>query len=122
MSEHTISRFNLRVYGLFIHEGSILITDEYRMGQLLTKFPGGGMQLGEGTLECLKRECMEELEQEIHIKCHFYTTDFFQPTFFLPQTEQLISIYYMAALTDPGQISVDSSGTTYRRSIYLAGG
>jgi 8-oxo-dGTP diphosphatase len=100
-SEEQISRFNIRVYGLFIHNGQILVTDEFRMGQYLTKFPGGGLKLGEGTIDCLKRECMEEFGQAIQDIEHFYTTDFFQPTYFLPRTEQLISIYYSASLTQP---------------------
>jgi 8-oxo-dGTP diphosphatase len=97
----SISRFNIRVYGLFIHEGRILVTDEYRMGQYLTKFPGGGMHYGEGTIDCLKRECHEELGQKLHDISHFYTTDIFQPTFILPETEQLLSIYYTAKLAHP---------------------
>jgi 8-oxo-dGTP diphosphatase len=101
-----ITRFNIRVYGLFVHEDQILVTDEYRMGHYLTKFPGGGMHYGEGTIDCLKRECREELGQEIRIISHFYTTDFFQPTFFLPQTEQLISIYYKAELSAPDNIDI----------------
>lgn len=106
MADQKISRFNIRVYGLFIHEGSILISDEYRLGQYLTKFPGGGMHFGEGTIECLRRECMEEMGQEIIIQHHFYTTDFFQPTLFLPQTEQLLSIYYLAELSDQELLNV----------------
>jgi 8-oxo-dGTP diphosphatase len=101
-----VSRFNIRVYGLFIHEGQILVTDEFRMGHYLTKFPGGGMHYGEGTIDCLKRECMEEMGQEIQVIGHFYTTDFFQPAFFLPQKEQLISIYYKAGLNNPKAIDV----------------
>ena len=108
MANQEISSFNIRVYGLIIHEGSILITDEFRFGQYLTKFPGGGMHFGEGTIECLQRECMEEMGQEIMIKRHFYTTDFFQPTFFLPQTEQLLSIYYLARLKDPALLNVST--------------
>jgi len=80
--EKGITRFNIRVYGLFIHEDRILVTDEFRMGQFLTKFPGGGMNLGEGTIDCLKRECMEELGQEIKNISHFYTTDFFSQLIF----------------------------------------
>jgi 8-oxo-dGTP diphosphatase len=99
--KNKISRFNIRVYGLFINDNRILVTDEFRMEQFLTKFPGGGMHFGEGTVDCLKRECMEEMGQEIKVISHFYTTDFFQPTFFLPQTEQLISIYYRAELKEP---------------------
>lgn len=40
-AEQKISRFNIRVYRLFIHEGSLLITDEYRLRHYLRKFPGG---------------------------------------------------------------------------------
>ena len=106
MAEQQICRFNIRVYGLFIHEGSILITDEYRLEHYLTKFPGGGMHFGEGTIECLRRECKEEMEQEVIIQRHFYTTDYFQPTYFLPQTEQLLSIYYLAQLHNPALLNV----------------
>ena len=112
-----ISRFNIRVYGLFMHEGSILITNEFRMGQHLTKFPGGGMHFGEGTIDCLRRECMEEMGQEIKIQHHFYTTDFFQPTFFLPQTEQLMSIYYFAELSNPTRVNVASKPFDFDKAI-----
>ncbi len=105
-SKEAISRFNIRVYGIFIQGSQILVTDEFRMGQFLTKFPGGGMHFGEGTIDCLRRECREELNQEIGIAEHFYTTDFFQPAFFLPQNEQLISIYYLARLEEPTAVAV----------------
>jgi ADP-ribose pyrophosphatase YjhB (NUDIX family) len=36
----------------------------------------------------------EELNLEILIKSHFYTTDFYVPSFFNPQ-HQLISVYYL---------------------------
>jgi 8-oxo-dGTP diphosphatase len=42
-------RYNIRVYGLCIDKyGRILVTDERRGGHLMTKFPGGGHDLGEG--------------------------------------------------------------------------
>lgn len=93
--------FNIRVYGLLIRDGFVLVTDEYRMGIKMTKFPGGGLRYGEGTIDCLKRECLEELGQEIEVVEHFYTTDYFQPTLFLPVQQQLISIYYLIRLTGP---------------------
>jgi len=59
------------------------------------------MEYGEGTLDCLKREFLEELGQEpVNIR-HFYTTDFFQPTALVDPPRQLISIYYLASLPDP---------------------
>lgn len=60
-----ISKVNIRVYGLIFCKGLLLITDEFRLGMPMTKFPGGGLIKGEGTIDCLKRECMEELGQEI---------------------------------------------------------
>ena len=92
MTEH---RFNIRVYGLLIHNHNILVSDEFRMNTLMTKFPGGALEFGEGTIDCLKREFMEELNTKIDIIRHFYTTDYYQPTKLLPATMQLISIYYL---------------------------
>jgi 8-oxo-dGTP diphosphatase len=96
MKDHKITSFNIRVYGLFINpENEILLADEERFGMKMTKFPGGGLQFGEGTIECLKREGLEEFKQEIEVLGHFYTTDFFQQAMFF-EDKQLISIYYLA--------------------------
>ena len=86
--------FNVRVYGILLKEDSVLITDEYRYGTFITKFPGGGLQFGEGTIDCLKREFQEEMEMEIEVVKHFYTTDFFQTSAF-NNKQQIISIYYL---------------------------
>lgn len=96
-------RFNLRVYALIIHEGRILITDEQRGGTKMTKFPGGGLEWGEGIADCLRRECMEEMQQEPISWEHFYTTDFFMQSAFRSE-DQLISIYYKANLPAPEKI------------------
>jgi 8-oxo-dGTP pyrophosphatase MutT (NUDIX family) len=98
-------RFNIRVYGLLIHNNRILLTDEFRMDTLMTKFPGGALEFGEGTIDCLKREFREELNLDIEIISHFYTTDYFQPTRLLPSTQQLISIYYRIIGKQPFQFS-----------------
>ncbi|MBN3034296.1 MAG: NUDIX domain-containing protein [Bacteroidales bacterium] len=89
-----ISKFNIRVYGILIDSGRVLLSDELRLGIRMTKFPGGGLRFGEGTRQCLQRECMEELGQPVKVGEHIYTTDYFQPTELLPVTQQLISIYY----------------------------
>jgi ADP-ribose pyrophosphatase YjhB (NUDIX family) len=85
--------FNIRIYGILEHEDSILISDELHFGRSISKFPGGGLQFGEGTHECLVREFEEELNIGIKITDHFYTTDFFQPSAFDPK-QQVVSIYY----------------------------
>lgn len=89
-----INRLNIRVYGLLINEqNEILLVDEQIDDFKFTKFPGGGLELGEGTVECLRREFMEECNLTIDVIAHFYTTDFFQQSAFRA-TDQLISIYY----------------------------
>jgi 8-oxo-dGTP diphosphatase len=96
-----MSEFNIRVYGLVINkENEILLTDEYRLDMYMTKFPGGGLEKGEGTVDCLKREFMEELGQPIQNIQHFYTTDFYQKGWFY-ENMQLISIYYFVDLVFP---------------------
>ena len=60
----------------------------------ITKLPGGGLEFGEGTHDCLKREFKEELNLEVEIESHFYTTDFFVNSAF-SRSNQLISIYYI---------------------------
>jgi 8-oxo-dGTP diphosphatase len=85
--------FNVRVYGILINEkNELLVTDEFDYGFPHTKFPGGGLELGEGTRECLAREFMEECELQIEVLDHFYTTDFYQKSAF--NDSQILSIYY----------------------------
>lgn len=87
--------FNVRVYGILINaHKQVLVTDEFQFGKHMTKFPGGGLQFGEGTIECVKREFKEELNCDIRIVKHFYTTDYFQPSAF-NANHQLVSIYYI---------------------------
>jgi len=92
--------FNIRVYGLLINPiNEVLITDEYRLDMYMTKFPGGGLEYGEGTIDCLKREFKEELNINIEVKEHFYTTDYFQKALSF-KNMQLLSIYYIISSKD----------------------
>lgn len=93
--------FNVRVYGILINEHKqALVSDEYIRGNYYTKFPGGGLEFGEGTRDCLRREFKEELDLEIEVGDHIYTTDFFQMSAFNP-AHQIISIYYFAKALEP---------------------
>jgi 8-oxo-dGTP diphosphatase len=86
--------FNIRVYGILINEQKqVLVSDEYIRGNYYTKFCGGGLELGEGTIDCLKREFMEEMGLKVDVTGHLYTTDFYQQSAFNP-AHQIISIYY----------------------------
>lgn len=70
------------------------MSDEFIGGLEITKFPGGGLEFGEGAIEAIKREMMEETATEVEVVGHFYTTDFFQVSAFNPKA-QVISIYYI---------------------------
>ena len=86
--------FNLRIYGLLINDNrQVLVSDEYIRGGYYTKFPGGGLEFGEGTRDCLQREFKEEMDLNVEVTDHLYTTDFFQMSAFNPE-HQIISIYY----------------------------
>ena len=90
-----MKRFNIRVYGVLLDsEQGVLVTDEERFGMKFTKFPGGGLEFGEGIKDCLLREYEEELNQKIEVVDHFYTTDYFQQSAF-NKNDQLISVYYL---------------------------
>jgi 8-oxo-dGTP diphosphatase len=93
--------FNIRIYGILIENGKVLVTDEFRLGIKMTKFPGGGLEFGEGPIDCLIREWKEETGIEIRVNSHFYTTDFFQPSYNLPGTNQIINIYYKVEAIKP---------------------
>ncbi len=85
--------FNVRVYGLLINDkNEILISDEEENGLQFSKFPGGGLENGEGLLEGLKREFAEECSTDIEITDHFYTTDFYVKSVF--DDSQVIAVYY----------------------------
>ena len=92
--------FNVRVYGILIDkEDRLLVSDEFIRGNYITKLPGGGLEIGEGTRDGLAREFMEEANIEVHVGDHFYTTDFFQISAF-NNKDQIISIYYLVYTAD----------------------
>ena len=101
--------FNLRVYGiLFDNQHRLLVSDEFIRGAYITKLPGGGLEFGEGTRDCLKREFQEETGLDVSIGNHIYTTDFFQLSAFNPK-DQIISIYYYVHSNETINLSTKTS-------------
>lgn len=87
---------SVRVYGILINEHKqVLVSDEYIRGNYYTKFPGGGLEVGEGTRDCLQREFMEEMNLKVEVGEHIYTTDIYQQSAF-NAAHQILSIYYFA--------------------------
>jgi 8-oxo-dGTP pyrophosphatase MutT (NUDIX family) len=107
MLKHEI-KYNLRVYALIINkQQEILLSDEYQLDMKMVKFPGGGMEYGEGTIDCLQREAMEEFGQHLVNIRHYYTTDYYQPALFF-RDHQLVSIYYLADFSEEIRFRVSS--------------
>lgn len=104
-----MNKFNIRVYGILVNDKKqVLVSDEYIRGGYYTKFPGGGLEFGEGTRECLKRELKEELGIDSKIDEHIYTTDYFQLSAFNPD-HQIISIYYFASPLEELKVTLKNS-------------
>lgn len=95
-----MSIITLRVYGILINEKKqVLVSDEYIRGDYFTKFPGGGLEFGEGTRDCLRREFIEEMNLKVEVNEHLYTTDYYQPSAFRAG-QQIVSIYYRVSPTE----------------------
>jgi 8-oxo-dGTP diphosphatase len=93
-----LARFNLRVYALITNEfNEILVSNEYRFGKFFTKFPGGGVEDGEGILAALKRELSEELNlTEYALPQFFYFNEFHQVSAF--DNSNLVAFYYLVSI------------------------
>lgn len=93
--------FNVRVYGLLLWQDRVLVSDEWIKGALFSKFPGGGLEFGEGLKDGLIREIQEELGVKAYSLEHYYTTDFFVGSAWRKE-DQMISVYYLYRVDSPG--------------------
>ncbi|HWK56102.1 MAG TPA: NUDIX domain-containing protein [Parapedobacter sp.] len=92
--------FNIRVYGILINENQeVLISDEREYGMEFSKFPGGGLEYGEGLSAGLIREFKEECDVEIEILRHVHTTDVFIKSAF--NDSQVLAVYYLVRNRTP---------------------
>lgn len=108
-----MSKISVRVYGILRDEdGRILVSDEKIRGDLFTKFPGGGLEFGEGTRDCLVRELKEELNLPVQVEEHLYTTDFFQRSAF-NEAHQILSIYYKITALEPLSVDLNKKPFTF---------
>ncbi len=86
--------FRIGVYGLLLQNGKLLITKEHIKGQEVIKFPGGGLQFGEGIKDALVREFQEELGISVRVMQFIYINDFYVQSA-IDANYQVIAIYYL---------------------------
>lgn len=96
---------NVRVYGCAVKDSKLLVLEEMYNGEKLVKLPGGGLEFGEGTLECLSREFAEELSLRIRIVEHFYTQEDFVVSRFR-ESEQLLTVYYLVEILNESELKI----------------
>lgn len=100
-----IDKVNVRVYATVVKDSKVLVLFEEYAGDHLMKFPGGGLEFGEGILDCLHREFEEELNAKIRIIEHLYTQEDFLVSKFR-DNEQLLSIYYIVEIIDENEFLI----------------
>lgn len=93
--------FNVRVYFLLwdADRRRLLFSREKIGDTMYLKFPGGGLEHGEGTRDCAIREGQEELGVDITPLELFGITEDFVPSLF-KKGEQVLAVYYLAACND----------------------
>ena len=94
-----IDKLNIRVYATAIKDEKVLVLHEEYAGEQLMKLPGGGLEFGEGLLDCLHREFEEELNVKINTLGHLYTQEDFVVSRFR-DNEQLLTVYYLVEIID----------------------
>ena len=100
--------FTQRTYGILINKKQeVLISDEFRLGRYFRKFPGGGVEKGEGILDALKREFKEELSLEIDSHEFLFFNDYFQQSSFDPNI-QVTCFYYLVKCSGAQDLKLES--------------
>ena len=100
-----IDKINVRVYGIVLKGTRVLALQEEYAGQELLKFPGGGLEFGEGILACLHREFEEELNLKIKNLQHFHTQEDFLVSRFRAN-EQLLTLYYLVEMVEENDLII----------------
>jgi 8-oxo-dGTP diphosphatase len=85
--------FPVRVYGLCIADGKVLVLEEIIRNEHIFKLPGGGIEFGESPLQGLKRELLEELGLKIRSAELFFIPNEPVINYFNPG-QQVMPVYF----------------------------
>jgi ADP-ribose pyrophosphatase YjhB (NUDIX family) len=110
--ENGEGRFNVRVYMIVTRNNSsggqdVLISYERLPLGGVMKFPGGGLEWGEGTTACLRREALEELGQPVNVERLVHVSRRAHISSF-DSNQQVLAVHYAARLT--GEVMFEDDG------------
>lgn len=97
--------FNVRVYGIYVNDGKLLTLREQYGKWDIVKLPGGGLEFGEGVVDCLKREFMEELNVSVAVGDCFYVQRDYVPSI-VADHKQILILYFEVQVDDLEQIKI----------------
>jgi 8-oxo-dGTP pyrophosphatase MutT (NUDIX family) len=86
-------RFSLRIYGILIEKGRLLMTRSTFLGREFVNFPGGGVELGEAPMAALKREFQEETGLAVKPRRLLYASEGYHRSTQVPM--QIVSVYWL---------------------------
>ncbi|KAF2327929.1 NUDIX domain-containing protein [Flavobacterium ginsenosidimutans] len=99
--------FNVRAYAICENDNKILALYEYHKDKIYCKFPGGGVEFGEGILDCLHREFQEELNAKIKIVDHLYTQEHFVESI-IDDGRQILLVYYIVKISNLEEMAIST--------------
>jgi 8-oxo-dGTP diphosphatase len=100
-SEKEMKTIRIRVAGILIQNGNILLVRHEKNGQSYWLLPGGGMQYGETAEEALCREFQEEVGLSIRVGKLVMVHDSIPPD----RHRQVLNLYFIV-LTEQNKIQV----------------
>lgn len=105
MHYSTIVGYNIRVYAICIKEQHLMVLKEPFAGKMVNKLPGGGLEYGEGTVDCLIREFKEELSLEIQNITPFYIQEHFVPSL-AKDNKQILMLYFLVDIKNLSSLKI----------------
>lgn len=104
-----MSKRTVRVYGFLENaQGQVLVSAERFRGKPLVKYPGGGVEWGEGIREALVREFQEELHLDIEVGELVFFNEFPVISAFDPKV-QVFSFFYCVSAVGPLSFATHST-------------
>lgn len=90
--------FRVGAYGILIEDGKVLLTHTRIPSGAVWNLPGGAVELGEGPLEALKREFIEETGLQVVASGLAHASERFHQSKDYPQN-QLVKLYWFVKRT-----------------------